>query len=156
VPISNAVSVEALLWEELHKELKVPASMSAAEAAAGPAALVPPPPPAAAAAAAPVAFGFDYSSVDFTNQASLNRLEQMIEFEIMQALLQPQGATLPAAAAAAAQGTRLQRSAALFEQFQNVSAELQQLQAAVAELQGQQQQQQPGASLASSWEVWGV
>jgi hypothetical protein len=169
VPISNGVTVEAMLWQELHKELEVPASMTAA-AAAG---LAPHPAAGqqqqqlmlqhcashvsvpAAAAAAPAAVGFDYSTVDFTNEESLNQLEQMIEFEIMQALLQPQIAAMPAAAAAA-QVLRMQRSAALLEQFQAVSAELQQLQAAVAELQGMQQQQQPGASLASSWEVWGA
>jgi hypothetical protein len=164
----------------------VPASSAAAAAAAAGgfdhnAALQAPPAAAAvapadyvcantAAAGAAAAGGFDYSSVDYTNEESLKQLEQMIELEIMQALLQSAtaagvpavaAAAPPAAAAANAQAFRLQRSAALLDQFAAVTAELQQLQAEMAQLQGDmhlqgQQQQQPGVSLASSWDAWGV
>jgi hypothetical protein len=186
--VPQAFSIEELLWQELHKELQVPASTAAAAAAAAaqPAAALAAAPalleqqqqqlqlPSGniAAAAAPAeavaaAGGFDYSGINYTNEKSLNRLEQMIELEIMQALLQPAAAAaVPAAgaaaqpAAAAAEASRQQRSAALMDQFQAVSAELLQLQAAIAELHGldglQQQQQQPGVSLTSSWEAWGV
>jgi hypothetical protein len=167
-----AAGVELLLWEEqLRKFAEVLQPAAAATATAAPAGPLPPAGqhcvqqqqrrmPCCSSndvvrAGLPVMpVVFNYSAVGHSTKQGMNRLQQMIELQLMQALLQKQPHTEPVAAAeaapapapAAAHGAWLRRSALLLQQPQWTSLELQQAGAAVkstsAEPQGMQQQQQ--------------